>query len=78
MGCDMPGLLVPNHFPELAQVHVHCISDAIQPSYPLPSSLLFALQSFPASGSFPMSQLFASGGQNIEASTLATALGLTV
>ena len=26
------------------------------------------LQSFPSSGSFPMSQLFASGGQNIEAS----------
>ena len=27
------------------------------------------LQSFPASGSFPMSQFFASGGQSIEAST---------
>ena len=32
----------------------------------VPSS--FFLQSFPASGSFPMSQLFASGGQSIEAS----------
>ena len=28
----------------------------------------FCLQSFPASASFPMSQLFASGGQSIEAS----------
>ena len=28
------------------------------------------LQSFPASGSFPMSSLFASSGQNIETSTL--------
>ena len=27
--------------------------------------LLFCFQSFPASGSFPMSQLFASGGQSI-------------
>ena len=31
-------------------------------------------QSFPASGSFPMSQLFASGGQSIGASTLASVL----
>ena len=30
--------------------------------------LFFCLQSFPASGSFPMSQLFASGGQSIGAS----------
>ena len=29
----------------------------------------FYLQSFPASGSFPMSQLFASGGQSTEASS---------
>ena len=26
---------VPHHLPELAQVHVHYISDAIQPSHPL-------------------------------------------
>ena len=32
------------------------------------------LQSFPASGSFPLSQLFASGGQSIEASTSAPVL----
>ena len=32
------------------------------------------LQSFPASGSFPMSQLFASGGQSIGASASASAL----
>ena len=34
-----PGLLVCHHLPEFTQVNVHCISDAIQPSYPLtPSS----------------------------------------
>ena len=32
------------------------------------------LQSFPASGSFPMSQIFASGGQSIGASALASVL----
>ena len=32
------------------------------------------LQSFPASGSFPMSQLFTSGGQSIGASALASVL----
>ena len=32
-------LPVPHHLPEFAQVHVHCIGDAIQPSHPLmPSS----------------------------------------
>ena len=36
---SMPGLYVPHHLPEFAQVHVHCIDDAIQPSHPLmPSS----------------------------------------
>ena len=28
-----PGLSVPYHLPEFAQVHVHCISDAVQPSH---------------------------------------------
>ena len=34
----------------------------------------FRLQSFPASGSFPVSQLFTSGGQSIGASALASVL----
>ena len=38
----------------------------------------FCLQSFPASGSFPMSQLFASGGQSIGASASASALSMNV
>ena len=41
MGCSTPGLPVPHHLQEFAQVHVYCISDAIQPSHPLmPSSPL--------------------------------------
>ena len=38
MDCSMPGLPVPHHLPKFAQVHVHCISDAIQPFHPLMSS----------------------------------------
>ena len=39
MACSVPGLPVPDHLPEFAQVHVHCISDTVQPSHPLtPSS----------------------------------------
>ena len=35
----VPDLPVPHHLLEFAQVHVHCISDAVQPSHPLlPSS----------------------------------------
>ena len=30
-GCSMPGFPVPHHLPESAQVHVHWVSDAIQP-----------------------------------------------
>ena len=36
------------------------------------------LQSFPASGSFPMSQFFASGGQSIAASPLASVLSMNI
>ena len=37
MDCSMPGLPVHHQFPEPTQTHIHCISDAIQPSHPLSS-----------------------------------------
>ena len=37
MYCSMPGLPVLHYLLEFAQIHVHWISDAIQPSYPLSS-----------------------------------------
>ena len=37
MNCSMPGLPVHHQLPELAQIHVHRVSDAIQPSNPLSS-----------------------------------------
>ena len=39
MDCSIPGLPVPHHLPEFAQVFVYCIGDVIQLSHPLmPSS----------------------------------------
>ena len=64
MNRSTPGLPVHHQLPEFTQTRVHRISDAIQPFHPLiPFSS--CLQSFPASGSFPMSQFFASGSQSI-------------
>ena len=39
MNCSTPGLPVHHHLPEFTQTHVHRVSDAIQPSHPLPSPL---------------------------------------
>ena len=33
--CSMLGFPVPHSLVEFAQIHVHCVSDAIQPSHPL-------------------------------------------
>ena len=43
MGCSTPGLSVHHQLPELAQTHVHCIGDTVQPSHPLSSPSLPAL-----------------------------------
>ena len=37
MNRSMPGLPVHHQFPEFTQIHVHRVSDAIQPSHPLSS-----------------------------------------
>ena len=36
--CSMPGFPIHHQLPEPTQTHVHCISDAIQPSHPLSST----------------------------------------
>ena len=41
MDCSTPSLLVSHHLLEFAQIHVHWISDAIQPSHPRKWSYLF-------------------------------------
>ena len=77
MDCSKPGLPVHHQLPELVQTHVHRVSDAIQPSHFLiPFSS--CLQSSPASGSFPMSQFFTSGGQSIGVSASASVLPMNI
>ena len=66
MDSSMLGFPVLHHLLELAQTCVHWVSDAIQPSHPLIIPFSSCLQSFPASGSFPVSLLFTSGGQRIK------------
>ena len=78
MDCSTPGFTVHHQLLELAQAHVHWVSDTIQPSYPLVIPFSFCLQSFPVSGSFPMSQFFASGGQSIGVSALASVLPVNI
>ena len=74
MDCSIPGFPVHHQLPGLTQIHVHWVRDAIQPSHPLLSPSPHALKSFPASGSFPVSQLFASSGQSTGASVSASVL----
>ena len=64
--CSTPGFPVLHYLPEFALTHAHWVSDAISSSVTHFSS---CLQSFPASGSLPMSQLFKSGSQSFGAST---------
>ena len=70
--CDLmdgstPGFPVLHQLLELAQTHVHWVSDAIHPYHPLlsPSPPAFSLSQHQG---LPMNWLFASGGQSIGAS----------
>ena len=65
MNCSTPGLPVHHQLLESTQTHVHWVSDAIQPFQSSVVSFYSCPHSFPASGSFQMSQLFASGGHSI-------------
>ena len=77
MDCSIPGIPVHHQLPELAQTHVLWVGDAIQPSHPVfPFSS--CLQSFPASGSFPMSHFFTPGGQSIGVSASASVLPVNI
>ena len=73
MNLSTPGP-VHHQLLEFTQTHVHRVSDAIQPSHPLASPSSPAPQSLPASGSFPMSQLFTWGSQSTSVSALASVL----
>ena len=72
MDYRMPGLPVQHLLPEFTQTHVHWVSGS--------SVILFCyrLQSFPASGSFPMTQFFASGAQCIGVSASTSVLPMNI
>ena len=73
MNCSTPGLLVQHQLPEFTQTHPSsrwchpAISSSVVPFSSCP-------QSIPASESFPMSQLYAWGGQSIRVSASASVL----
>ena len=73
----MPGFPVLYQLLEFAQIHVHWASDAIQPSHPLSLPSLPALN-LSQHQSFPMSWLFATGGQNVGASVSASVLPMNI
>ena len=64
MSGSTPGLPVPHNLPEFAQLHVHCIGDAIQSSHPLMPSSPSALNLPQHQGLLQSSQLFTSDDQN--------------
>ena len=68
MNCSTPGFSVLHYLLKFAQIHVYWVSDAIQLSHPLLPPFSSCPQSFPTSGTFPMSPLLASGGQSTGAS----------
>ena len=72
MDCSTPGFPVLLYLPESGQIHLHWVV-MLSNYFILCHPFFFCLQSFPASGSFPMSQFFASCGQSIGASASASA-----
>ena len=78
MDCSTPGLPVHHQLQEFIQTHVHRVGDTI----PTLSSSVVPFsshpQSFPASGSFQMSQFFPSGGQSIGVSASTSVLPMNI
>ena len=78
MNWSTPGLPVHHQLPKFTQTHAHrwwwchpTISSSVVPFSSCPQSL-------PASGSFPMSQLFAWGGQSTGVSASASVLPINI
>ena len=78
MYCSMPGFPVLHHLPELAQTHVHWLSDAIQTFHPLSSPSPPAINLPQHQSLFLKIQLFTSGGQSIGASASASVLPMNI
>jgi len=77
MDCSTPGFPVLHYLPEFAQILVHCVGVAVQPSHPL-SPLLLLPSIFPSVRVVSNNCLFPSGGQSIWASTSASVLSMNI
>ena len=78
MNYSTPGFPVLHHLPEFAQTHIHWVGEAIQPVSSSVVPFSSCPQSFPASGSFPMNQIFTSGGHYTGASASASVFPMTI
>ena len=70
VACSTSGFPVLHCFLEFAQTRVHWVGWCHPATSSSAAASSFCLQSFPISGSFPISQLFTSGGQSTGASAL--------
>ena len=77
MDCSTPGLPVHHQLLELTQLHVHRVSDVIQPSHPLLSPFPPAFN-LSQNQSFLVSHFFASGGQSIGVSASVSVLPMNI
>ena len=76
--CSTPQSSVLHHLLEFAQIHVHWVSENIQPSYPLPLPSTFAFNSSQHQGLSQWVSSFASGGQSTGASASASVLPVNI
>ena len=74
MNCSPPGFPVLHRISDLCSLSRWCHPTILSSVAPFSS----CLQSLPASGSFPMSHLFASGGQRIGASASVSVLPMNI
>ena len=77
MDCSMPGFSVHHQLQELTQTHVHQVGDASN-HLNLCHPLLLLPSIYPSSGSFPMSQFFATGGLSIGVSASTSVLPMNM
>ena len=77
MNYGTPGFPVLHYLLEFAQTQVHWVDDALQPSHPLSLPSPHALN-LSQHQSFPLSWLFASGGQIIGTSASASVLPMSI
>ena len=78
MDCSIPGLSVLHHLPKFAQVHAHCMGDAIQPFHPLMPTSPSALNLSQHQGLFQWVSCSLSDDQNTGVSSSASVLPMRI